>query len=81
MNFLHFLNSYKDIDKGHGRLEIRKCYSSNNINWLEEREEWPGLKNVFMIKGTRIVGEKEATERSFYISSLEPDPEQLIKGD
>ena len=35
---------YQDIDKGHGRLETRKCIVSSEIDWLTQKEQWAGLK-------------------------------------
>ena len=31
----------EDIDKDHGRIEVRKCYVSNDLSWLKYKSEWP----------------------------------------
>lgn len=30
----------EDIDKGHGRIEHRFCYVSDQIDWLTQRKQW-----------------------------------------
>lgn len=31
---------YRDVDKGHGRIEERLCVASNQIDWLKQRCHW-----------------------------------------
>lgn len=40
-------DKYEEADKGHGRIETRKCLVSSQINWLEQKLQWPGLKPKF----------------------------------
>lgn len=71
-------NNFKDIqydfheetDKGHGRIEIRKCWATEDISWIEGTEEWKGIKSIAMIRSTRIIDDNETTEIRFFISSL-----------
>ncbi len=46
---------YEDIDKGHGRIETRKCFVSDQINWLNQNEQWAGLKTIVMIEETQVI--------------------------
>ena len=32
-----------DTDGGHGRVEIRKVWYSETIEWMQDRAQWPGL--------------------------------------
>ncbi len=61
---------HEEIDKGHGRIEIRKCWTTEDINWIEGIKDWEGIKSIAMIKSTRIIGQTETTEMRFFISSL-----------
>ena len=36
------VETFEDIDKGHGRLEIRTCRVSKTIDWLEPDRAFPG---------------------------------------
>ena len=69
--------SYEDADKGHGRIEIRKCFVSNRIDWLHQKEQWAGLKTVVMLEEIREVNGKQSSERRFFISSLPADAERI----
>ena len=60
---------YESVEKGHGRIEIRKCWSVEKINWLTQRHNWPGLKSISAVECKRIMGEKESIERRYFISS------------
>ena len=57
-------------DEGHGRIEKRLYYYSTDINWLDARPEWSGLKGIGMgIRRCNINGEI-TEERAYYISSV-----------
>ena len=58
------------FDKGHGRSEHRKYLITDDIGWLEEKSEWPGLRSVGMVVSERIVKGVTTTERRYYLSSL-----------
>ena len=68
---------FEETDKGHGRLEIRKCFVSSKIDWLNQKEQWVGLKTIAMIQETRKIGEKVSIENRFFISSLSPSAERI----
>ena len=57
-------------NKGHGRIENRKAWVTNQIEWLQERHpDWVDLHSIGMIESMRDIDEKVSTERRFYISS------------
>jgi len=70
-------DKYEEIDKGHGRIETRKCRVTSQIDWLEQKLQWPGLKTIAMIEETREIGDKKSFERRFFISSLPADAKQI----
>lgn len=71
------LTTYSDIDKGHGRIEIRKCTLSTDIKWLDQRILWKDLNCIIEIESTRICGEKESSERRYYLSSMSGNPKEI----
>lgn len=62
-----------DVDKGHGRFETRKCWVTEDIDWLDGRHEWKGLNSIIMLESTREIGEKLTGETRYYLSSLKPN--------
>lgn len=70
---------HKTIEKNRGRIESRTCWKLEDLSWLEERDQWEGLKCIFAIERTVKEGEKESQETSYYISSLDESPERLME--
>ena len=57
-------------DGGHGRVEIRKVWYSQDIQWIQDRKDWLGLSSLIAVESQRIIGDKVSTERRYFISSL-----------
>lgn len=74
----------EQTDKGHGRVEVRRCFVTHWVDWQEDGDRWAGLKSLCMVESERTVQGKGTTvERRFYISSLQADAEamgRLIRG-
>jgi predicted transposase YbfD/YdcC len=71
----------KTTNKGHGRIEVRECWSTSNpeyLNLIRGRQDWLGLKSVAMLIATRILDGKQTKKVRFYISSLSSDAERLL---
>jgi predicted transposase YbfD/YdcC len=71
----------KTINKGHGRIEVRECWSTSNpeyLNLIRGLENWIGLQSISMIVCTRIIGDRETREVRYYISSLFSNAERLL---
>ncbi len=58
------------IDGGHGRIETRTTTVIHDVEWLQERHEWPGLKAVVVVDSSREVNGKTECETRFYLTSL-----------
>jgi len=58
------------IDGDHGRIETRTTTVIHDVEWLEERHRWPGLKAVVMVESTREISGKVEQETRYYITSL-----------
>lgn len=56
-------------DAGHGRVEVRRCWSADISHWALT-SEWPGLRSVAMIERERHIGTEVSIEHEYYISSL-----------
>lgn len=69
----------EQTEKGHGRIEKRTGYVSSDIDWMEQKEEWNGLKSIGAIH-TEFTDKngKTTSEWHYYISSREMTPEELL---
>jgi predicted transposase YbfD/YdcC len=66
------------ISGDHGRVEVRRCYASEDIDWLRKKGEWKGISSIAMIESERsVAGAEPSRERRYYISSLSADAKQL----
>jgi predicted transposase YbfD/YdcC len=71
-------NNFKDtkvsqdqtVDGDHGRIETRTCTVFHDVDWLQKRHDWPGLKAFVMVESTREFNDKIERETRFYITSL-----------
>jgi predicted transposase YbfD/YdcC len=61
---------WETVDKGHGRLEVRRYWQSQNIQWFADRSEWEGLRSVGLVESQREVNGQRSVERRYYLSSL-----------
>jgi len=68
---------YEEADKGHGRIEMRRCVVSSQIDWLTQKEQWAGLKTIAMIEEIQEIKGKKSTEHRFFISSLPASAKQI----
>jgi predicted transposase YbfD/YdcC len=71
---------HQTVEKDHGRLETRRCWSVWDIAWFKDRDQWAGLKSFVCIEATRQVGEKVSVEKRYYLSSHDGrDAKQLLE--
>ncbi len=71
---------HETVDNDHGRLEIRRHWSTADIAWLKQDHDWRDLTSIGMIE--RVVEKTGKTETTchFYISSLVADAVLLARG-
>lgn len=67
------LQEFKTEEKDHGRIETRRYYQSDELDWFADREKWEGLRSVGMVESIREVNGQRTTERRYYLSSLKLD--------
>lgn len=58
------------LEKDHGRIETRRVVVSRELDWLEARQDWAGLKSLVMVESSRWIKGHESIERRYYLSSL-----------
>ncbi|GHU11023.1 hypothetical protein FACS1894185_3550 [Betaproteobacteria bacterium] len=65
--------SEESCEKDHGRIETRRVWVSDRIDWIEEKRRFMGLKSLALVEAVRETGDKTSTERRCFLSSLSPD--------
>ncbi|ERS88794.1 ISAs1 family transposase [Halomonas sp. PBN3] len=69
----------EEVNKAHGRLETRRCYVFDALDCLPKPARWPDLRCFVVIESTRESRGKMEQERRYYLSSLEPNADQVAK--
>lgn len=61
-----------ELEKDHGRIEQRRCWVTEELEWLKEKEDWKNLRSIVMVEAVReLIGQEKTVERRYFISSLE----------
>ena len=61
------------LDKSHGRIEVRRCWVSTDIDWLDQKDKWKDLAMIGVVESQRYEGNSESISRRYFISSLTTD--------
>jgi predicted transposase YbfD/YdcC len=75
------LDYAKTTNSGHGRIDIRECWSTSNPEYLKlirNVENWAGLQSIAMIISTRIIGEVQTKHVRYYITTLPSDAKRIL---
>ena len=70
------------LNKGHGRIERRECWSVSDpvcLEYLSTAGEWPGLRTVVKVVGRRETEDGTTTQARYYISSLDVSAKRLLE--
>jgi predicted transposase YbfD/YdcC len=65
----------RTIDKGHGRIDVRRYRvipDAEVLAWLQKGpggHHWPGLQAIGMVESERRIGDKRTTETRYYLLS------------
>jgi predicted transposase YbfD/YdcC len=72
---------HKTVDKGHGRIEIRECWTTSDPEYLQyiaSFADWQGLQSIAMIRAERRTSEGKTVNRRYLISSLGSNAKRLL---
>ena len=71
--------SHKTIEKARGGIEKREYFQTDNIDWLSQKKDWPGLKSIAMTRNTVLKNDTETIETRYFISSLPLDVKEVAR--
>jgi predicted transposase YbfD/YdcC len=58
------------VDGDHGRIETRKLWVTDQVQFIQLPEPWPDLGSIAVVESTREINGQSSTERRYYISSI-----------
>jgi predicted transposase YbfD/YdcC len=64
------ISQHRTIDGDHDRIETRITTVIHDVEWLQDRHGWPGMKAVVMVESSREISGKIEQETRFYLTSL-----------
>jgi predicted transposase YbfD/YdcC len=70
---------HETVDKGHGRVEIRRCWTMAQVEFLIDAEKWVNFTSIGMIQAERRINGKVERETRYDISSLSSDATRLLQ--
>jgi predicted transposase YbfD/YdcC len=72
----------KQVNKNHGRIEIRECWATSDeeyLNYLRERDKWKNVTTLAMIRSERRIDEQSEIKVRYFISSLAAPAKKILK--
>ncbi len=77
-------NDFRDVEhtfhetvdgSEHGRLEVRRAWASQDLDWFADLSKWKNLRSIIMLERARTVGTETSVECHYYWSSHDVDAE------
>jgi predicted transposase YbfD/YdcC len=69
----------EEIDKDHGRLDIRRYWITEDLSTLPSPEHWAGLRSIGMVERECIQGDRTTVEQRLFIASIPADARRFAK--
>src|SRR4029453_7710620 len=63
------LPTYETIEKGHGRIETRRYWVTDDLSRLSTRDAWEDLQSIGMVESERQIGTGIKRKTRYFISS------------
>jgi predicted transposase YbfD/YdcC len=67
------LDYYETTDTAHGRVEVRRYWTTSALQTLRTKEQWRGLQTVGLVESERSLNGETMLEQRYYILSLPND--------
>lgn len=68
------MDFHQTNDKGHGRVEVRRCWTTTVLDTLPMRRDWKSLNSIALIEAERTIKGKTSMEQRYYICSRKALP-------
>jgi len=70
---------YEEIDKNHGRSEIRRYWICDELCTLPKAELWKGLKSIGLVERECHKGDKVTVEQRYFINSIPAEAKKFAQ--
>ena len=70
---------FQSIDGSHGRIEVRKYWVTEEIEWMQNHLQWEGLSSIGVVESTVEINQKITCERRYFLSSMPAKAEAFAK--
>jgi|RifCSP13_3_1023840.scaffolds.fasta_scaffold48719_1 predicted transposase YbfD/YdcC len=70
---------HSSVEKDHGRIETRRLWAVDAIEWLAEKSRWQGLRSIVRVQAERWIDGRTTEETRYFISSLAADAPLLAR--
>ena len=70
---------YETKEKGHGRIETRRHWITDNVEWMANKKDWANLQAIGVVESIRQIKDKITTDRRYYIASIPQDAKLFAK--
>lgn len=70
---------YEATEKGHGRVERRRYWITNHIDWLDNKENWVGLSSIGLVESERYINGETSIETRCFIASIKPNARKFAQ--
>ena len=71
-------DTHQQVEPGHGRIETRRVWVTDELDWLKQAEDWAGLRCVMVLETDReVIGVDRSVERQYCLTTLPADAQQL----
>jgi len=75
------VNPGTGVNKGHGRIEMRRCYALADplaFQALSYYDGWAGLRSIAVVHRERRLSDRTQTETAYFLSSIPADAERIL---
>jgi predicted transposase YbfD/YdcC len=73
----------EEVDKDHGRLEVRRYWITDDLSTLPDPQNWQGLRSIGMVERECRQGDTQTFERRYFINSIAAEAKtfaQAVRG-
>jgi len=67
------LDYYETTESSHGRVEVRRYWTTSALDTLRTKEHWRGLQTVGLVEAERTLNGETTLEQRYYLVSLPND--------